>query len=172
MSTRNHINFYSMMLAIAALVFSYSAYADGESVNYKFIAQLIRTDMASADDVDGHAVYLIVENIVFENGENATINDVATSAHITGNGPFMQTVSLKFVDGSTITTKRQGTIRTKPEGTGALCNWTSEILNGSGRFEGIKGNQIGRATSLKIHKGDLEGEMQGEGTINYTLPPK
>jgi hypothetical protein len=172
MSTRNQIYFYSMMLTIAALVICYSTPAVAESINYKFNAQLIKTDLVSNDEVDGHAVYLIVENIVFENGENATINDVATSAHIKGNGPFMQTVSLNFVDGSTITTKRQGTIITTPEGTGALCNWTSEILNGSGRFEGIKGNQIGRATSLKIHKGDLEGEMQGEGTINYTLPLK
>jgi hypothetical protein len=172
MSTRNQINCYSMMLAIAALIFCYSTYAVAGSMNYKFNAQLIRTDMASSDDVDGHTVYLIIENIIFENGENATINDVATSAHIQGTGPFMQTVSLNFVDGSTIITKRQGTIRTTTEGTGALCNWTSEILNGSGRFEGIKGNQIGRATSLKIYKGDLEEEMQGEGTINYTLPPK
>jgi hypothetical protein len=93
MSTRNQINFYSMMLAIAALIFCYSTFAVAESMNYKFNAQLIRTDMASADDVDGHAVYLIIENIIFENGENATINDVATSAHIQGTGPFMQTVS-------------------------------------------------------------------------------
>jgi hypothetical protein len=172
MSTRKQINFSSAVLAISAFILCHSAFAVAESINYKFNAQLVKTDVVSNDEVDGHAVYLIVENIVFENGENATINDVATSAHIQGTGPFMQTVSLNFVDGSTITTKRQGTIITSSEGTGPLCNWTSEILKGSGRFEGIKGGQIDRATALKIQKGELEGEMQGEGTIIYTLSPK
>jgi hypothetical protein len=172
MKTRNKNNFYSMMLKIAALVICYSTPAIAESMNYKFNTQLVRVDMVEDGEVDGHVVYLIYEDIIFESGELATIKAPATTAHINGVGPLILTVNMIFADGSMITKKRQGTIRTTPEGTGALCNWTSEILNGSGRFEGIKGNQIGRATSLKIHKGDLEGEMQGEGTINYTLPLK
>jgi hypothetical protein len=172
MSTRNQIYFYSMMLTIAALVICYSTPAVAESMNYKFNTQLVRVDIVESEEVDGHVVYLIYEDIIFESGELATIKAPATTAHINGVGPLILTVHMIFADGSMITKKRQGTIRTTTEGTAALCDWTSEILNGSGRFEGIKGSQKAKATYLKVEKGEIEREMHGEGTIIYTLPPK
>jgi hypothetical protein len=172
MSTRNQIYFYSMMLTIAALVICYSTPAVAESMNYKFNTQLVRVDIVESEEVDGHVVYLIYEDIIFESGELATIKAPATAAHINGVGPLILTVNMIFADGSMITKKRQGTIRTTTEGTAALCDWTSEILNGSGRFEGIKGSQKAKATYLKVEKGEIEREMHGEGTIIYTLPPK
>jgi len=172
MSTRKQMNISSVVLAISAFILCHSTFAVAESMNYKFNTQMVRVDMVEDGEVDGHVVYLIYEDIIFESGETATIKAPATSAHINGTGPFILTVNLIFADGSMITKKRQGSIRTTTEGTAALCDWTSEILNGSGRFKGIKGSQKAKATYLTVEKGEIEREMHGEGTINYTLPPK
>jgi hypothetical protein len=78
----------------------------------------------------------------------------------------MQYVTITFPDGATITWKSQGTV-----GSGA-GGWISEILKGTGRFEGIKGTQSGSAKYLPIEPAEAGPKGYGEGTITYTLPPK
>jgi hypothetical protein len=57
---------------------------------------------------------------------------------------------------------------------GALASggWTSEIIEGTGRFEGIKETHAGKAKYLPVEKGKAGPKGIGEGTITYTLPPK
>jgi hypothetical protein len=50
--------------------------------------------------------------------------------------------------------------------------WKSEIIKGTGRFEGIKGTQSAKAKYLPLEKGEGGSKGYGEGTITYTLPPK
>jgi len=89
---------------------------------------------------------------------------------VKGSGTFMQYVTLKFEDGSTITIKSQGTVGGYTgAGTGG---WASEIIKGTGRFEGIKGTQSAKAKYLPGEKGEAGPKGYGEGTITYTLPPK
>lgn len=105
---------------------------------------------------------------MFENGEVATIDHVSTGDFVKGSGPFMQYVTIKFEDGSTITIKSQGTM-----GAGASSGgWKSEIIKGTGRFEGIKGTQSAKAKYLPLEKGEVGPKGYGEGTITYTLPKK
>ena len=103
---------------------------------------------------------------MFENGEVATTNIVATGDLIKWSGPFMQYVTINFADGSTIIIKSQGTVG------GAAGGWTSEIIKGTGRFEGIKGTQSAKAKYLPLEKGEAGPKGYGEGTLNYTLPSK
>jgi hypothetical protein len=108
---------------------------------------------------------------VFENGEVATVRPIVTGDLIKGSGPFMQYVTINFQDGSTIIIKSQGTVGTPAPGTSAAGAWRSEIIKGTGRFEGIKGTQAAKAKYLPVEKG-LPQEGYGEGTITYTLPSK
>ena len=50
--------------------------------------------------------------------------------------------------------------------------WTSEIIKGTGRFDGIKGTQSVKTKYLPLGKGEVAPKGYGEGTITYTLPPK
>jgi hypothetical protein len=120
-------------------------------------------------DVEGHTIGYAMRGafLVFENGEIATINHVATTDYINGVGPFMQYVTIKFPDGPTIMVKSQGTIAAA----GAMV-YTSEIIKGTGRFEGIKGTQSEKGSSLPLELGEAYPKRYGEGTLTYTLPSK
>ena len=119
-------------------------------------------------DAEGHTVTLGTRGAlyVFDNGEVATMRNVYTTDFTKGAGPLMQYVTVKFPDGATIIWKSQGRV-----GPGA-GGWTSEILKGTGRFEGIKGTQSGAAKYLPLEPGEAGPKGYGEGTITYTLPPK
>jgi hypothetical protein len=125
-------------------------------------------------DVEGHIVYIMMRGAfyVFENGEIATIDHVSTGDFIKGSGPFMQYVTIKFEDGSTIMIKSQGTMGGTTTGAAGSGGWTSEIIKGTGRFEGIKGTQSAKAKYLPLEKGEPGQKGYGEGTITYTLPSK
>lgn len=141
---------------------------EAETLNYKFYTWVIKTESVPVSDAEGHTVALQTRGAfyVFDNGEVATMRQVSTADFIKGAGPFMQYVTVTFPDGATIIWKSQGTM-----GPGA-GGWTSEILKGTGRFEGIKGTQSGKAKYLPVEPGEAGAKGYGEGTINYTLPPK
>jgi hypothetical protein len=81
-------------------------------------------------------------------------------------GPFTQYGTLNFPDGSTIIYKTEGTFG------GAAASMRSEIIKGTGRFEGIKGTQSGKGKYLPLEKGEVGQKGYGEGTITFTLPSK
>ena len=141
-----------------------------ETLNYKFYTWVSKWERVPVGDVEGHAVSLVMRGgfNVFDNGEVATAHSVATNDYINGAGPFMQYVTINFPDGATITIKSQGTMGA----VGAAGGWTSEIIKGTGRFEGIKGTQSAKATYLPIEPGEAGRKGYGEGTITYTLQPK
>jgi hypothetical protein len=141
-------------------------------MNYKFYTYVIKGESVSVGDVEGHAVRLEMRGAfyVFENGEVATTNSVATGDLIKWSGPFMQYLTINFADGSTIIIKNQGTVGGIT--TGGSGGWTSEIIKGTGRFEGIKGTQSAKAKYLPLEKGEAGSKGYGEGTITYTLPSK
>jgi hypothetical protein len=160
------------ILVISAWVLGSAIQAGAETMNYKFYTWVIKGERILVGDVEGHTVTLSVRGAfyVFESGEVATINHVSTGDFIKGSGPFMQYVTINFADGSTITIKSRGTVGgTAAGGSG---EWTSEIIKGTGRFEGIKGTHTARAKYLPVEKGEAGAKGYGEGTITYTLPPK
>jgi hypothetical protein len=168
MATRKSMWILFGILVISAWVLGSAIQAGAETMNYKFYTWVIKGDDVPVGDAEGHMVGYAVRGAfyVFENGEVATTNHVATRDLIKGSGPFMQYVTIKFADGSTIIIKSQGTLG------GAAGQWTSEIIKGTGRFEGIKGTQSAKAKYLPVEKGEAGPKGYGEGTITYTLPPK
>lgn len=153
---------------MSALVLGAALPGAAETLNYKFYTWVIKSESVPVADAEGHTVTLGTRGAfyVFDNGEVATMSQVYTADVIKGAGPFMQYVTVKFPDEATIIWKSQGTV-----GSGA-GGWTSEIIKGTGRFEGIKGTQSGKAKYLPVEPGEPGTRGYGEGTITYTLPPK
>ena len=144
--------------------------AGAETLHYKNYSWVIKGERVPVGDVDGHRVGLDVRGafFVFDNGEVATTAGVATNDYVNGAGPFTQYTTIKFPDGSTITVKSQGTA-----GAGhASAAFTSEIIKGTGRFEGIKGTQSGNNKFLPVEPGEAGARAYGEGALTYTLPAK
>jgi hypothetical protein len=168
MATKKSIVFLLGILVISVWVLGSANQAGAETMNYKMYTYAIKGESVPVADVEGHSVDLFTRGgfYVFENGEVATFNLVGTGDFIKGLGPFMQFVNIKFQDSSTIIIKSQGTFG------GTAGQWTSEILKGTGRFEGIKGTQDAKSKFLPVEKGESGPKGYGEGTITYTLPSK
>jgi hypothetical protein len=168
MSTKKSMRALLGILVISSLVLASAIQAGAETMNYKFYTWVNKGESTPVGDVEDHIVRMDMRGAfyVFENGDVATINHVATGDFIKWVGPFMQYVTINFEDGSTIIIKSQGTFG------GASGTWTSEILKGTGRFEGIKGTQTAKAKYLPVGKGEAGPKGYGEGTFTYTLPSK
>jgi hypothetical protein len=174
MATKKAVWILFGILVISAWVLGSAIQAGAETLNYKFYTWMIKYESVPVGDVEGHTVGFGIRGsfYVFENGEVATINHVSTGDFIKGAGPFMQYVTINFPDGSTIIIKSQGTVGGTAVGTATSGGWTSEIIKGTGRFEGIKGTQSAKAKYLPVEKGETGPKGYGEGTITYTLPSK
>jgi hypothetical protein len=136
------------------------------TMNYKFYTYAIKGEDVPVGDVEGHIVGFGTRGsfYVFENGEVATVTTVVTIDVIKGAGTLMQYATLKYGDESTIIIKSQGTIGESAAG------WASEIIKGTGRFEGVKGTQTAKAKYFPTEKGEAGPRGYGEGIITYTLP--
>jgi hypothetical protein len=161
------------ILVIATWVLGSAIPAGAETMNYKFYTWVNKGENVLVDDVEGHTVSLMMRGAfyVFENGEIATINHVSIGDFMKGAGSFQQYVTIKFADGSTIMIKSQGTSGGTAAGA-TSAGWKSEIIKGTGRFEGIKGTQSAKAKYLPVEKGEAGPKGYGKGTLTYTLPSK
>jgi hypothetical protein len=139
-----------------------------ETLNYKFYTYSIKGDWVKVPDVEGHAVGFGVRGsfYVFENGEVAFTEVVILRDWKKTEGTVSQYNTIKFQDGSIIVTKSHGTTRVGSSGI------TTEIIKGTGRFEGIKGTGASKAKYFPQEKGEAAPKGWGEGTLTYTLPPK
>jgi len=156
------------ILVTSAWVLGPAVQVGAETMKYKLYTYEIKGEMVPVPDVEGHLVGYGVRGAfyVFENGEVATINHVVIRDFFKEAGTFWQYVTIKFEDGSTIIIKSQGSFG------GTEARWESEIIKGTGRFQGIKGTHAAKAKYLPIEKGESGPKGYGEGTITYTLPSK
>jgi len=156
------------ILVISAWVLGSAIQVGAETMNYKFYTYVTKSENFQVGDVDQHLLNFQWRRAfyVFENGEIATGNSVATFDAIKYVGPFMQYLTWSFPDGSTIIFKSQGTYG------GGSANMTSEILKGTGRFEGAKGTYSAKGKYLPPEEGEPGMKGFGEGTLTYTLPSK
>ena len=146
--------------------------AGAETMKYKFYTWVNKGEVVPIPDAEGHVLNFSMRGAfyIFENGEIATMTHVGVGDTVKGTGTFMQYVTIKFEDGSTIIIKSQGTVG--GYSAGGSGGWTSEIIKGTGRFEGIKGTQAAKAKYLPVEKGEAGPRGYGEGTITFNLPTK
>ena len=176
MAGKNLMGVLFGILVIATWVLGSTIEARAETMNYKYYTWVIKSENVPISDMEGHAVGFVMRGgfFVFENGEVATANQVATIDYIKGAGPFMSYVTINFADGSTIIIKNQGTMAGADTASPSLVAWTSQITKGTGRFEGIKGTQTqgDKPKVFPLEKGEVFPKAYHEGTITYTLPTK
>ncbi len=142
--------------------------AGAETLNFKVYGYPITRQTVPAGDEEGHNLVLLTsgEFLVFDNGEVATATYVVSGDLNKGAGPYVNYKTIKFGDGSTIFVKTEGVAG--PTGSKSK----SEIIKGTGRFEGAKGNMSIKAKWIPAEKGEIGPKGIGEGTLTYTLPSK
>ena len=175
MSTRRSMLLFFGIVLISVWIIGFVPQVGAETLNYKFYTWVIRSDDVPVADVEGHNVGFRVRGnfLVFENGEVATTTSVTTQDFVKGSGSFIAYNTIYFEDGSTIILKMQGTTAGRAKaGAPATGGVTSEIVKGTGRFEGIKGTAASKAKYLPVIKGDPGSRGYGEGTMTFTLPSK
>lgn len=171
MVSRKLISVLFGILIVSTWIPGSAAQVAAETMNYKSYSYVLKAEDVPVADVEGHTVGLVIRRAfyVFENGEVATTNSVASRDLIKGAGTSVQYTTISFTDGSTIIIKSQG----RGGGTAAAAQTsgglTSEIIKGTGRFEGIKGTQATKLKFLPVEKGEGGPKGIGEGTITYTL---
>ena len=161
------------ILLISVWVLGSAIQARAETMNYKLYAVTIKADNVPIGDAEGHNMGLIVRSgfMVFENEEVATGYAVILGDMAKGKASNSQYVSVTFPDGSTIIRKDQITIG---GGTAPGANTViSEIIKGTGRFEGIKGTHATKgAKFIPGEKWEAGPKLIHEGTYTFTLPSK
>lgn len=142
--------------------------ASAETLKFKAYGYPITRQLLPTGNGEGHNLILATsgEFLVFENGEVATAIYVMSGDFNKGAGPYVNYKTIKFVDGSSLFVKTEGVLA--PMGSKS----TSEIIRGTGRFEGAKGNVNIKAKWLPTEKGEIGPKGIGEGTLTYTLSPK
>jgi hypothetical protein len=168
MATKKLIWVLFGFLVISAWVLGSANQATAETLNFKAYTYVVKQEAIPIGDVEGHVLVFAVRRgfSVFENGEVATSYLVVQSEQIKDAGSTMMYVTMTYPDGSTMIIKSQGTLG---GGSGAF---RSEIIKGTGRFEGIKGTLSVKQKFIPAEKGEPGPKSFGEGTITYTLPPK
>jgi hypothetical protein len=102
------------------------------------------------DDVPGHVIgsYEYDGETTLENGEVATFENMGTFEWIKGAGPFQGLMTSTYEDGSTVTTRYEGT--TERVGKVRIEEGTYTYVDGTGRFAGVEGE--GEFTSTHFNK--------------------
>jgi len=140
-----------------------------ETLNGKYINRVTKIESLPIPDAEGHSTGMtVIEGAsISENGELSWQKVVIIFDMTKGVGPFSQYWTNTFQDGSTMTGYNKG----MGDG-GPTAKWTSEIINGTGRFQGIKGTVTSTAKFFPPEKGGIGWKTVGEYTMTYTLHSK
>jgi hypothetical protein len=161
-----------LLISVWILVSAHQTAA--ETLNYRTYTHSTKHETILVGDVEEHNVIFDLRRgiNVFENGEVATSYTIVQNDQVKGVASIMMYITLTFADGSTIILKSQGTVGGDATRVSAAGAFRSEIIKGTGRFEGIKGTHSLKTKFIPPEKGELGPKAYGEGTITYTLPSK
>ena len=182
MATRKSmwVLFGILMISAWVLLWPTPIQAGAETMNFKFFSHVERLEAFPVGDIEGHIVAIEVREgaVIFANGELAWMKAINSVDRDQGATAFDQYSTVSFQDGSKITCHnkggRKGEKRTAAAGTG---KWAGEIINGTGRFQGIKGTAAAQIKILFLltrmkQREDGEERPLADGTFEYTLPSK
>jgi hypothetical protein len=161
------------ILVISAWVLGSAIQAGAETKKCKNIATATKDERIPVSDEQGHILGLqILEGLAYcEDGDIAKVRhhnifDFAPKQGAQSIGYSIFT----FEDGSTVVIRFQRLSVYEPSGT-ASAKVTSEIIKGTGRFEGIKGTASATGKNFVSSKEEAFRAFT-DGTWTYTLPSK
>jgi hypothetical protein len=168
MATKNSMWVLFDILVISALILGSAIQVGAETMKFKSYSYVTKSESIPVGDVEGHTLSVIIRRsfVLFDNGEVATGRAVVSTDMIKGSGSSIQYRTLTFTDGSTIVERGVG----KQGGTASAAE--SEIIKGTGRFEGIKGTSTSKSKILPAEKDEAGVKLVSEVTMTYTLPSK
>jgi hypothetical protein len=148
--------------------------ATAETLTYKTFTHVTKSEMVPIGDVEGHFIGVLVREgaTIFGNGEWAWMKGAYIRDLIKGAGAGDSYITYTFLDKSTITVHRKGTMEATPAGVTSASKWAGDIIGGTGRFQGIKGSVTSSSKILPPEQGEPMGKGLSEGTFVYTLLSK
>lgn len=157
----------------AALVMVPAAQAGEKTVKFKIAAPITKMEVVPVQDVKGHVIGLFERRgvAIYEKGETAAYHSRLTFDSIREKeGSYIGYADLSFADGSIIIWKFQGTVwGSKPR----LIKGTGQYINGTGRFEGIKGElSLSGKYVTPYTKDATKGDVVLDYTSTYNLTKK
>jgi hypothetical protein len=161
------------ILAVTILaVFTIAVQAGAETLKWRQVMFNTKVEILPIGDVPDHIIGLYDQTGLasFDTGEVASVKNPGTLDYIKGSGAIQGYTTYTFEDGSTRTTRWQGTTRPDPSGKGSWFEGTWTFIQGTGRFAGIqgKGTFIGRRFVPFSGGAQLYTDVTG----TYTLPTK
>ena len=148
--------------------------ATAETLKIKTFNHVTKMESVPISDVEGHVVSLSVREgvAVFENGDWAWQKIVQTTDGVKGNSTLESYSTFTFLDGATIMIRSKGPVEANPQGVLTAAKLNSDIIGGTGRFQGIKGTMTNVVKLLPPEKGELGQKAVSEAVLTYTLPGK
>ena len=175
MATRKLVRVLLGILVISAWILGSAIQAEAETMKCRTAGVVTKDETLSVGYEEGHVLGLqITEGLAFfENGEIATIRShlVYDRYDKVVPGKSSQAIGytiFTFEDGSTFVQRfqrLQGSDKTLP------AQVASELIKGTGRFEGIKGSGSGTSKRAPEVKGDAR-KYVSDMTFTYSLPSK
>lgn len=174
MATKKSMWVLFSILVISVWTLGSTIQAGAETMNFKFFNHVTRKDVFPVGDIEGHYVSIEVREgaAILASGELGWMKSIASVDFGGAEGTFDQYYTVTFQDGSKIICHNKGTSKAPSAGPPTTGKWAGEIVNGTGRFQGIKGTGSAQIKFLTPEKDEARGKALGEATFNYTLPSK
>lgn len=163
------------ILVVIAWLLGGVTQAGAETMKFRLSTYLVHSEVLPVPDTERHIVAIFSRRglVLFENGEVGTFTNWGTLDFTKGKGSFQYYKLITHADGSTTMAKGKGTAEPGPKG---LLSYkgTGELIKGTGRFEGIKGNETfsGKLMTHFSKEKGLLGDAYFDVIVTYTLPPK
>ena len=157
---------------ITAWLVGFVIEAQAETMKCRTAGVITKQEAVPVGD-EGHLLGLTIREglAFFENGEIAKLRSHAIYDTIPGKGGQAITYHIyTFEDGSTFVVRNQRLLVADKSGN-LSAKVTSEVIKGTGRFEGIKGTASAIGKTFEASKGEAT-RSTNEFTLTYTLPSK
>ena len=145
--------------------------AQAEEVEYQVVNYLVGVNYIPVPDVEKHGIGTYERRgvAIFKNGETAAFHTRGLWDFINHNGVFNGYQTLTFPDGSTNMIKYSGNMTTEGENLPTL-KAKGEYINGTGKYEGIKGSVTYTSKFITPYNDKTKGDTVMKAKGSYTLP--
>ncbi len=147
--------------------------ASAETLKGRTVSTEIKNEDITVNDELGHVLGLQISEglALFENGEIAKVKNHNIYDAIPGKGAqVIVYTTWTFEDGSTVVSRTQRLMTPDTLGNWSAKNIT-ELIKGTGRFEGIKGTSSATGKTFRRSEGEAMRSIN-DFTWAYTLPTK
>ncbi len=163
---------FTILAGAVLVLFMGVSLAGAETIKSRQVLFITKGEVLQVGDVPDHIIGLYDQTGLasFDTGEVASIAQKGTLDYIKGSGTIQGYAITTYEDGSTTSSKWQGTTRPDPGGKGSLFETTWNYTHGTGRFAGIQGG--GTSTGQRFVPFGGGAQLYTDTVGRYTLPPR